>query len=283
MFRRPFTTALGLMALALGAAPALANQATQPSPEPQPTRHELQSPAGAKVAYLVIEPSHPTPAKERWMVVFLHGAGGNISGTGYNLARPPYAKIRHNLAQRGAYVVVPALGRLHFMNDQAKESLTKVIDQVASDHSIDPKRVHLMGTSMGAGSVLAYAVNRPDRVRSVCAIMPMTDFTAFVKETPKYAQPIKESYGGSVEETPQPYDANSPVKNPDALAKIPVLLIHGMADKSVLVSHSEKLAAILKAKGYPCTFIGVKDGGHKDEIVTELQEQIVEFLIEANE
>lgn len=56
-----------------------------------------------------------------------------------------------------------------------------------------------------------------------------------------------------------------------------------MLDKSVLPSHSENLAALLKARGYPCTFLSVKDGGHKDDIVTDLQDQIARFLIDANE
>jgi dipeptidyl aminopeptidase/acylaminoacyl peptidase len=272
-------SAFALIAHSLAAATASAAPATQPA-EPQPTQHEVEVAPGKTVAYLVTEPRRPTVANDRWMLVFLHGAGGSL--TGYNLSRPPYAKIRAALAEKGAYVVVPALGGVHFMNDEAKDALTKVIDRVVADYAIDPKRVHLMGTSMGAGSALAYAVNRPDRVRSVCAIMPMTDFAAWGRERPKYGERLRVAYGGTPEERPQAYDANSAVKNAGALAKIPVLLIHGTADKTVPVSHSENLAAILKAKDYPCTFVRVDGGAHADDIVTDLQDQITRFLMDAN-
>lgn len=280
---RMFITGLALAAFTVAVTPTAtaAVPATQPAAESVPTRHEVEVAPGKTVAYLVSEPNRPTASKDRWIVVFLHGAGGSL--TGYNFARPPYAKIRQSLAQNGAYVVVPALGRLHFMNDEAKASLTKVIDKVSADFQIDPTRVHMMGTSMGAGSALAYALHRPNAVRSVCAIMPMTDFAEWVKENPKYAEPLRLAYGGTALEKPEAYDVNSALKHPDALANIPVLLVHGMNDKSVLPSQSEKLAAMLKAKGYPCTFIAVKDGGHKDDIVTDLQDQIAQFLMNANE
>ena len=253
--------------------------ATQPSAGPNPSLRDLEV-SGRRVEYLLTEPSRPTAPKDRWMVVFLHGAGGSLQG--YNLSRPQYAKIRQALSEHGAYVVVPALGGLHFMNDEAKESLTHLIDQVLADYQIDRNRVHLMGTSMGAGSALAYAVNFPDRVRSVCAIMPMTDFGEWAVQSPKYGERLKVAYGGTMKEKPEAYDRNSALKNADALAKIPVLLVHGTADKTVPVSHSEKLAAILKAKGYRCTFIRVEDAGHSDDIVTDVQDQIVNFLIAAN-
>jgi dipeptidyl aminopeptidase/acylaminoacyl peptidase len=112
--------------------------------------------------------------------------------------------------------------------------------------------------------------------------MPMTDMAAFVTQTPKYADPIKISYGGSVAENPKAYDANSAVKHVDALAKIPVMLIHGTGDRTVLVSQSDTLAAALKSKGYPCTFIRVEGAAHSDDIVTDLQDQIAKFLIDAN-
>jgi dipeptidyl aminopeptidase/acylaminoacyl peptidase len=269
-----------LATLAAATARPSATPATKPATEPQPTQREVEVAPGKTVAYLVTEPARPTAPKDRWLLVFLHGAGGSL--TGYNLSRPPYAKIRQALADSSAYVIVPALGGLHFMNDEAKGSLTKVIEHVVADYQIDPKRVHLMGTSMGAGSSLAYAVNFPDRVRSVCAIMPMTDFAEWARQKPAYAERMRVAYGGTVDERPGAYDANSAVKHADALAKIPVFLVHGTADTGVPISHSDALAAILKAKGYPCTYVRLEGAAHKDEIVAPLQDQIASFLIESN-
>lgn len=232
------------------------------------------------MAFLLTEPAQPTAPKDRWMVVFLHGAGGSLKG--YNFSRPQYAKIREALGRSGAYVVVPALGPLHFMNAQAKESLTAVIDQVSKEYQIDSRHVHLIGTSMGAGSALAYAVNYPDRIRSVCAIMPMTDFAEWAEQRPKYGERLKVAYGGTAQENPAAYDVNSAVKNAQALARISVLLIHGVQDKAVPVSHSDNLAAILKQRGYSFQYIRLEDAGHSDDIVAGIQDQIATFLADAN-
>lgn len=264
-----------------GLLPTLARAATpstQPVSEPTPMKGSVDS-GGKQVEYLVFPPSRETKVQDRWMLVFLHGAGGSLKG--YNLAREPYAKIREALAENGAYVVVPALGRLHFMGDDAKAALTKIIDCACEENQISPKRVHLMGTSMGAGSVLAYAVNFPDRVKSVCAIMPMTDFTAFAREAPKYAPALKESYHGTAEENPEAYDRNSAAKHPEALKGIAVCLVHGTADKTVLVSQSDVLAEQLRSQGSPCTYIRLEGAAHKDEIVTDVQDQIIAFMLDA--
>lgn len=264
---------------------ALATASTAPATragadEALPARRQVELAPGEAVEYLITAPARPTAPADRWMVVFLHGAGGSLKS--YNLARQPYARIRQALAENGAYVVVPALGPAHFMNDQAKVSLDGVIGRVLADHQIDPERVHLMGTSMGAGSSLAYAVNRPGRVRSVCAIMPMTDFADWVRENSKYAARLKEAYGGTPEEKPEAYDANSALKQATALATVPVLLVHGTADTTVAFRHSERLAAKLQSLGQDCTLIPVQDGRHSDDIVTKLQDRIVQFLMNAN-
>jgi dipeptidyl aminopeptidase/acylaminoacyl peptidase len=264
--------------LMLAGATRAAEPSTQPVAEPAVVKRSVES-GGKEIEYLVIPPSHETDSKDRWMLVFLHGAGGSLKG--YNLARPPYAKIREALAENGAYVVVPALGSLHFMGDDAKAAMTKVIDRVCEENQINPKRVHLMGTSMGAGSVLAYAVNFPDRVKSVCAIMPMTDFISFTHETPKYIPALKEAYHGTAEENPQAYDANSALWHPEALKAIRVCLVHGVDDKTVRVSHSDLLAEKLRSQGSPCTYIRLEGAGHKDDIVTDIQDQIIAFLLDA--
>lgn len=189
--------------------------------------------------YLVSKPILPTEKADRWLVVYLYGAGGTLEDC--NLAQPQYARIRERLSRNGAYVVVPDLGKSHFMNEPAQEVLTGVIGKVLADYEIDPSHVHLLGTSMGGGSSLAYALHQPGKIRSVCAIMPMTDFADWITQTPQYWPRVEGAYGGSPIERPGIYSDNSAMKHADVLAKIPVLMIHGTADTVVLPSHSKKL------------------------------------------
>ena len=68
------------------------------------------------------------PKKQRWLLVYLYGAGGSTKS--YNLKRPPYEEIRRALVANGAYILVPELGPSHFMNDAAKKTLSNLPEGV---------------------------------------------------------------------------------------------------------------------------------------------------------
>ena len=248
-----------------------------PAPTEKITRHDLTIPGiDRAIPYLIYEPAKPTPADQRSLLIYLHGAGGSVEN--YNLKREPYEKLRTALAQRGFYVLVPGLGAKHFMNDQSKQVLNTLVDRVLSDYQISSDRVHIMGTSMGGGSALAYTIHRPDLIRSVCAVMPMTDLSAWVIEKPKYAPVLAASYGGTPKTQPEAYDINSAIKYPNAFSDIPVLLIHGKMDTTVLYEHSRKLNDLLQSKNYPSTLYAVEGLKHSDEVIRDYQMQVADFF-----
>lgn len=241
------------------------------------TQHEFIDPDSGDLApYLLYEPAADTSSEQRSLLIYLYGARGSLKN--YNIARDPYAQLRAALAARGYYILVPDLGRLHFMNDHAKKTLDGIVDQVLKQQQISSDRVHIMGTSMGGGSSLAYAIHRPDLVRSVCAVLPMTDFSTWIVENPKYAPGLEAAYDGTPETNSEAYDINSAVKNLDAFARTPVMLIHGKLDKTVFYDHSQKLADLLQTKGYECVLYTVDDLGHQDEVMREYQIQAADFF-----
>lgn len=245
------------------------------------TRHEFHDPATATAtSYLLYHPAPSTNAAERSLLIFLYGAGGSLES--YNIARPPYATLRAQLAERGFYILVPDLGKGHFMNDAAKATLDGMVDRVLKEHTIRLNHVHIMGTSMGAGSSLAYAIHRPTLIRSVCAVMPMTDFAQWVQENPRYHTSLAEAYGGTYAQVPEAYDRNSALRNVDTFAKIPVMLIHGNADDIVAYEQSKRLADLMTEKQYPFELHTAEEVGHVDDIMTEFQTRAVEFINAAN-
>jgi len=269
-----------LLSLFLGL--ALFVQAESPSanttePSEQITRHAYTHPTPDKVTdYLLYHPRTDTSPAKHSLLIFLYGAGGSLDL--YNIKRPPYAQLRAQLAERGYYIVVPDLGKFHFMNDEAKKSLDGVVAQIRVQQEISKERVHVMGTSMGAGSSLAYAIHRPDLIQSVCAVMPMTDFATWVVENPSYLERVAKAYGGTYEQVPDAYDRNSSIRNVDAFANIPVMLIHGNADKIVVYEQSQRLAKSLQDKNYVCKFYTADKQGHKDEVMRNFQRQAIEFF-----
>jgi len=275
MPRLVFTLCVCLLTL-IATPHARAEESAPPAHADRITRHTFTDPSsGVATDYLLYHPDgDPAPAA-RSLVIYLYGSGGSLKG--YNIQREPYAQLRAELAKRGYFILVAGLGRSHFMNDAAKAALDGVVAQALAEQQIPADRVHVMGTSMGGGSSLAYAIHRKDMIRSVCAVMPMTDFARWIVENPKYAPPVTAAYGGTPEERPDAYDRNSAVKQIDAFAHIPVMLIHGDSDRTVLPAHSTRLAEALHAKDYTCV-LRLVGGLHKDAIVEPFQVEIADFF-----
>lgn len=244
------------------------------------TRHQYSDlQTGKKTPYLLYHPVRNSAAGPTSLLIFLHGAGGSLKS--YNYSREPYQKLRQELSRRGFYVVVPELGKLHFMNQAARQALDGVTAEVLKAQHIPQDHVHIMGTSMGGGSSLAYTLHRPDLIRSVCAVMPMTDFAEWIKENPRYSKPVSAAYGGSPDQVPDAYRVNSAIQNVDTFQKIPVMLIHGLKDRTVLPSHSQKLAELLREKQFQCELIILDDLAHSDEVMRGVQIKAADFFEQA--
>lgn len=226
--------------------------------------------------YLLLEPSHVLDEDTHPLIVYLYGAGGSIED--YNLARTSYDELRCISSERGYYILVPELGQSHWMNRRAQRILDAIIAHAVANYPVDTKRVHLMGTSMGGGSALAYAVVRPKQVRSVCAICPMTDFVQWVKENRVYLDSVAAAYNGSPAKAKKTWEQTSAMKNLDAFKNIPVFLIHGSDDSIVLPGHSQRLALSLRKKGYEVVFHEVTGAGHTDKVVEPFQKDIIDFF-----
>jgi dipeptidyl aminopeptidase/acylaminoacyl peptidase len=231
--------------------------------------------------YLLYVPSGHSGGGKHPLIVYLYGRGGSIKDKEYNLAAPSYAKLRRMAVERGYYIVVPELGTDHWMNDRAQRTLDAIVAHALADNPIDPKRVNLMGTSMGGGSALAYAIHRPDVVRSVCAICPMTDFTQWVAENPNYVGSVTAAYGGTPTQVPNAWAKTSAMRNLDAFKEIPVFLVHGVADTVVPPLQSRQLAESLRARHSRVILREVEGLDHTDEIVEPFQEEILDFFDKA--
>lgn len=237
----------------------------------------------------VPEPGHPlavpctvyppegTTGRKPGLVIHLYGAGG--SHTFYNLMRPAYEQLRRRLREAGYWVVVPELGPSHWMNARAVASLDAVIASMVANSEVDPGRVHLLGTSMGGGSALVYASQRPGVPRSVCALFPMTDFEAWVTEQPSYLEAITQAHGLDAANPGAALHALSPLNHIQDFAKIPIYLLHGDADATVPAHHSRDFAAAVHRAGGRVIYREMAGGGHDDEMATGWQDDIRQFIL----
>lgn len=236
-------------------------------PEPE---HPLAVPC-------TVYPPQETTGCKPGLVIHLYGAGG--SHTNYNLMRPPYAQLRQGLREAGYYVIVPDLGPSHWMNARSVATLDAIIAGMIAHAEVDPRRVHLLGTSMGGGSSLIYASQRPDILRSVCTLFPMTDFEAWVMEAPSYLERITEAHDIDAANPNAPLRALSPLHHGEDFGKTPIYLLHGDADAIVPVHHSRDFKAALDRAGGRVTYREMAGGGHDDEMAVGWQDDMRQFII----
>jgi len=245
----------------------------------EPVVRDLPGPDGMAAIRCTMYPPEPIPAKQAGLVLHLYGAGG--SHKEFNVGRPAYADFRRLLAARGDWLVVPELGPKHWMNDTACRQIDAVIAGMVRQERVDSARVHLLGASMGGGSSLIYVMHRPEKIRSVVAIFPMTDFTRWLNESPGYRALVEEAHGITAENRDETLRKISPQQNLDAFRHTPVFLLHGGKDTTVKPEHSRQFASALKIKGHAVTYREAAEETHRDEIAQPYQREMADFLTES--
>jgi poly(3-hydroxybutyrate) depolymerase len=115
--------------------------------------------------------------------------------------------------------------------ERAEQDVLFVTDLVAKEYNADPQRIYLMGNSSGGSAVWTYAAKFPHRWT---AISPS-------------AAPLE--------------DASFPYEK---LRKVPVLVVHGDMDTSMVFDASKAMVDHAKAKGVAATWLPVAGGMHVD-------------------
>ncbi len=236
----------------------------------------VKVPGTGEVVYCTAYPPRVAPGAKAGLVVHLYGHGG--SNVVFNAGRPPFDVIRQRITERGYWLVVPDLGPRHWMNDAAVARLDTVIAEWIQREDVDPARVHLLGSSMGASSSLLYVMRRPGKIKSVVAIFPVTDQVRFFADAPKYRPSVGEAHHVTEAGREEVLRSISPLDHPDAFRQTPVFLLHGAKDSTVDVGHSRRFAAELQKRGCPVVYRESPEEDHRDEIVVPYQEEIADFL-----
>jgi dipeptidyl aminopeptidase/acylaminoacyl peptidase len=171
------------------------------------------------------------------------------------------------LARRG-YIVIHPDYRNHAFSDKDPTDLAGfrlgyVIDAINCILAVknsdlpyfDKENIGLLGHSMGGGVVINILVVKPDLARAAVLFAPTSadyrdNFSRWLwkrKHHPEIAEKILKMYG-SPEANPAFWDGLSAKNYLDNISA-PIMLHHGLADQSVPIEWSDKLAGWLKEKG----------------------------------
>ncbi|MDC0175924.1 prolyl oligopeptidase family serine peptidase [Planctomycetaceae bacterium] len=225
--------------------------------------------------YLLEKPASIETGKRYPLIVYLHGRGGDHKA---QWRMKEFTQFRKRTAERGYFVLCPHLGTDHWMNARARRVLTELLDKTLKSYPIDKTRVHMMGMSMGGGGSLIYTMYNKSRVRSVCNIFGVTDYSQFLKDSPQYKPSMSKALGGTPDTIPDVYKAQSVMAHLDTFQKLPILVLHGDRDIVVPVHHSRQFVKAMKTRGNKVVYKEVAGGRHLSSFIQGFENQILDFF-----
>jgi dipeptidyl aminopeptidase/acylaminoacyl peptidase len=142
------------------------------------------------------------------------------------------------------------------MHDDITAGTHWLIDQAIAD----PARICIVGWSYGGYAALIGVVKEPQLYRCAVSIAGVSDLSQLARDDDRY-------YGGrdAVRSSTGSVKAELMAQSPRVQAeriKVPVLLVHGEDDFTVLAAHSKEMAKALSQHGVRNELVLIKDGDH---------------------
>lgn len=229
---------------------------------------------GEERGYLFLPDGFEPGGTEKFLL-FFHGHGAK-PGTPGNLSAADFKDFLRLCSERGYVVAVPGYGNSWLSPDGEKLTL-EMLDFLAEKLQMNLDRLYVMGCSMGGGATLIFSARHPDRVIAACDIFGVTDMVDFSKG--KYAGSIHTAFGGTAEERLEIYRERSAVNQVEVLKDVPLLIIHGNADKIVDKSYSDRLVEKLRAAGGErFRYIVVPGVDHENRIIRGFENTVLDFF-----
>jgi len=188
--------------------------------------------------YRVFVPQGWSPATFWPVILFLHGAGGYGSDGMAAIAEGLAPVVRRRPERFPAIIVFPqcpADGTPGWQGIGGRIALAALDDTLERFHG-DRSRVTLTGLSIGGNGVWYLAYHHPLRFAGLLVVC------GFLAERKGSMYPIL--YPSLVPGTDDPSAAVA-----RRLARLPIWMFHGDADRTVAVEHSRRMAAALRAVG----------------------------------
>jgi dipeptidyl aminopeptidase/acylaminoacyl peptidase len=139
-----------------------------------------------------------------------------------------------------------------------QDDVMDALDWMIGAKLADPDRVCVVGGSYGGYVALIAAYKTPDRIRCAVSFAGVTDLLELKKHTALYDLGVLTLE--RIQDGPSVND-NSPIAQVDRIG-VPLLIVHGDADRSVMIEQSRSFVAALDKAGKPYRYIEQPDGDH---------------------
>jgi dipeptidyl aminopeptidase/acylaminoacyl peptidase len=128
----------------------------------------------------------------------------------------------------------------------------------------DPRRVAIVGASMGGYAALRGITSAPELFACAVDLVGPTDLKILFESMPAYWGPLTTRWVrrlGDVEHDEALDRRLSPLFHVDRI-RVPVLIGQGANDPRVAIRNSDEIAAALRRRGLPVTYVVYPDEGH---------------------
>ena len=200
----------------------------------------------------------------------------NIHGGPEGQSRPNFRGSNNYLINElGAALVYPNVrgstgyGKswLKLDNGRLREDSVKdigaLLDWIATQPDLDPKRVMVTGGSYGGYMVLASMTFYSDRLCCAWDSVGISNFVTFLEHTQGYRQDLRRAeYGDERDPGMRAFlESIAPVKHAAKITK-PLLVTQGANDPRVPLAESDQIVNAVKANGVPVWYLVARDEGH---------------------
>jgi poly(3-hydroxybutyrate) depolymerase len=194
--------------------------------------HGANQPSTAPFQRPMTNPTLAKTAEQRgYIVAAVTGYHANATGVGGWNVPYPMVQVQNNRGGGGAGRGAAAAPATPEDFQRAELDVLYVADLMAKEYNADPARIYLMGNSSGGSAVWNIAAKFPERWTAISPSAAPLDDTTF------------------------PYEK---------LKTVPVLVVHGDMDTTMVFDASKVMVDHAKAKGIDATWLPVAGGAHTD-------------------
>lgn len=204
---------------------------------------------GEAYAYQVYVPSQYRPSTVWPIVLALHGGGERGTDGLLQTEVGLGGAIRRHADRYPAIVVFPQRSTDGTWQGVGAKLALAALDKSMAEFKTDPSRVYLTGLSMGGNGAWYLAFHNPNRFAALVVVCGF----------------VSERLGGSGSAYAAIADGSGPdpfAEVAKRVARLPIWIFHGDADKAVPVEESRRMASALKAIGANVQYTELPGVGH---------------------